>query len=306
MKRILLGLSILAIAGATTFVACKKDEVKKETITTSKTIEEQLTQINIQYNSKNKFSNAKSSWTLKKICNVAVADLAGAWVGTWAGGKIGGAVGTVVGTPGIGTAAGTAIGAAVGGVVVGAGASYGASFPVTSSSGFDPLSVVNVTQIDALVVLSNPNSNPFDLEYGQRHNVLLKSLILTNPTLGPVVPSNMYNNVALSSNEAAYLTALQPKITGSYNVLKSSQDIIATSKTLLNNEIEDLALLAIMNLYIDGLSNSVSYTDAMNLSYAYELAIMNNNSLTTNQKNVVLQGIAVAKYSLNFWDNSNI
>ena len=31
MKRIILGLSILAIAGATTFVACKKDEVKKET-----------------------------------------------------------------------------------------------------------------------------------------------------------------------------------------------------------------------------------------------------------------------------------
>lgn len=38
MKKIILGLSILAIAGATTFVACKKDEVKKETVTTTKSI----------------------------------------------------------------------------------------------------------------------------------------------------------------------------------------------------------------------------------------------------------------------------
>lgn len=33
MKKLILGLSILAIAGASTFVACKKDEVKKETKT---------------------------------------------------------------------------------------------------------------------------------------------------------------------------------------------------------------------------------------------------------------------------------
>lgn len=38
MKKIILGLSILAIASATTFTACKKDEVKKETVTTTKSI----------------------------------------------------------------------------------------------------------------------------------------------------------------------------------------------------------------------------------------------------------------------------
>ena len=38
MKKIILGLSILAIAGATTFVACKKDEVKNESVPTTKTI----------------------------------------------------------------------------------------------------------------------------------------------------------------------------------------------------------------------------------------------------------------------------
>jgi hypothetical protein len=239
------------------------------------------------------FTPEVQSRTFKDWCNIGVADLSGAWVGSWAGGKVGGLFGPQ----------GAAIGAVAGGVIVGAAASYGASRH--AAPGVDhALLDSKIKNLDANTVYPNPNNNPFDQSVGQRHNQILKLLVTTNPTAGPSAPEKMFAKASLTNNETIFYNNQKSVVLDFYNKAKSSPTKEAF-KSLLAQNIEDQTLLTVMNGYIDGVMNSSTFENAIKISLEYETYVLENRNLTQEQKDLLLHGFAVARYSLNFWNQAH-
>lgn len=228
--------------------------------------------------------------TFKDWCAIGAADVGGAWAGAWAGGKIGGWFGPQ----------GAAIGAVVGGVIVGGAASYGASRhmpPGTEQELID----TKIRNLDISKVYSNPNNNPYDISVGKRHNEILKQFVVTNPANGASTVSKIFENVNLTKDERIFYDNQQQIISNFYSKLKTSLSI-ETVKSLLIENIQDEALLTIMNKYLDGLNNCTTFENAIKITQDYETYVISHKGLSQEQKNVLLKGLAVARYSFNFWN----
>lgn len=286
MKKKLLGFILLCIV----IFSCKKNLESYNYGKTEK-IRRDLAMINTKYESK---GDQTEWWTLKEICAVAVGDIGGAWAGSWAGGKIGGAVGSVI--LGAGTGAGAAVGAAVGAILIGSAGSYAASPNHRMSQEQTNL----LLGMDTNYLAYNPIENTFDISVGQRHNKLLRENLLLNEGSIENDIYQLYSSCTLTENEKIFISEDNGETNSVYTYIGESNSF-ERIKDLLAEKIEDKLLVLIMQNYIDGISNINSIEDAQNLTYEYEAYINSMEDLSTSQKNTLLHGFAVSKYSLIFW-----
>lgn len=273
MKRILFLLFVF-----TTF-SCSYNEGGSNNLSTNQ-IKSKLLVIN------SKFKSQKSEFSrppFKSFCAIFAADVGGAWAGTWAGGK----VGAFFGHPEIGAVAGA--------VIVGGAASYGASRPAAIGQ---TLNMNLIESIDASERYENPYNNPFDYQVGLRHNEILKNLILNN-NYDNFELSKLFSFVSITDNEALFLRDRKEQTLDFCNTY-SNNNSIDQQKIMLKNYINDDKLLTVMYSYMDGIIDSSS-DDAQKITAEYENFIINSNDFDKTQKNILLQGFSVARYSINFW-----
>jgi hypothetical protein len=277
MKKLLLVFSVLF------FASCDNSDTATTGVKLSDAaMKAQIESINAKY------ASTEQQRSFKSWCQIGVADVGGAWAGSWAGGKIGALFGPQ----------GAGIGAVVGGVIVGAAASYGASryAPGPEQGNIDS----NIGHFNTSITYANPNNNPFDLKVGQRHNQVLQSLVTTNPITGPTDPRTLYNGVTMTADERTFYNDQSSLTLSFYSELKAS-NTTANLKTLLSRNIDDATLITLMSGYLEGMDSVGTFNDAISLSQDYEAYVMRNGSLSTTQKNVMLEGLATARYSLNMW-----
>jgi hypothetical protein len=283
MKKILFMAAIAAVCiGSIIFQSCSKSGE----VTLQRNVQKDLKILNDSYKTNN-FQNR--SW--KQWCQIAVADVGGAWAGSWAGGKIGGAIGTLI--PGAGSAAGASIGAAVGAAVIGAAASYGASSPIHNSSNFE----ANIYNFNNQYIIPNINNNQFDISVGLSHNT-----ILLNSLKGNTYLNNSFSNSVLSDQQKAIYNESKVYIDSLVEYF-SKNSSTKTTIMYIERTIDNLLLKTVMIEYINGISNVNDLSSALNLTYAYEKYVIGNSCFTLNQQNVLLSGFATAKYSYYFWNS---
>lgn len=272
---------------ALTFIGCENSDLSPTTQQLNvKQIDADLKIINSNYSSDSQLQNRP----FKSWCLIFSSDVAGAWAGAWAGGKIG----AVFGQQGAGA------GAVVGGVVVGAAASYGVSrtAPPIDRSRSDAL----IANYNPLVTYNTPSLNPFDISVGQKHNILLKELVLNNPAIGNNA-EHIYANVALSSDERIFYDNQKQLVSEWYSQMSTSNSI-ATQKSLLSSTVDDALVLSVMTNYLDGTENINTLDEGISLTRAYENYVL-SSTLSSTQKDYLLRGLSVARYSLNFWNINN-
>lgn len=192
-------------------------------------------------------------------------------------------------------------GGLVGAAIVGFAGSYGASIGVYDDSDGEDI-YYNISVYSDSYVLNNPNENPYDESVGKRHNYLLKEGTIENPIGGPLNEYDLFESMSLSSNENDFLSDKMDETISIYNDMKNAESI-SSIKSVVSSNIDDSLLIVTMNSYLDGLSGLTDPGDAIALAQDYEHYIMNNDAYTSSQKDCLLQGLAVAKYSCYFWSS---
>ena len=154
-----------------------------------------------------------------------------------------------------------------------------------------------IESIDASERYENPYNNPFDYQVGLRHNEILKNLILNN-NYDNFELSKLFSFVSITDNEALFLRDRKEQTLDFCNTY-SNNNSIDQQKIMLKNYINDDKLLTVMYSYMDGIIDSSS-DDAQKITAEYENFIINSNDFDKTQKNILLQGFSVARYSINF------
>jgi hypothetical protein len=280
MKKLkVIALSALAFVtiASTIFVSCKKQTLTND----NQNLNESLQLINKKYEDNTKTRRSWASWA-----KIGAADCIGGWVGFQAGGKIGALAGPQ----------GATIGAVAGGVILGALNSYGASGMVVHGSGN------TINEINSNLELLNPTNNQFDLTVGIRHNILLKDAYLNHLSNNVLQSELFFTSNLLTDAEASFVKS---QSTANYQAYVNSKNLTSFDKIKLNitNTIEDATLVNIMNTYIDGIESAGNLENAINLTYSYERTIQSSTQLNEVQKNHLLVGFSISKYSQTFWNN---
>lgn len=117
---------------------------------------------------------------------------------------------------------------------------------------------------------------------------------------GPINDQYLFFNMSLTSDESNFLTDKREVIISIYNDMRNSESTNSI-KSIIASNIDDSLLTTTMNSYLDGLSTLTNPNDAIALAKDYEVYIGDSNLFTLNQKDCLLQGLAVAKYSCYFW-----
>lgn len=291
--------------------SCSRDEItdtsidskstNKEDVSLSNSItllKNKLEDINQNYpnlndRDKRNNSNYTEQWSLKKWCRVGAADVAGAWVGS----RFGGMIGVWAGGP-----AGATTGAIIGGVIVGAAASYGASYAVPINDYFPYID----SYPDMALEFEDPNDNPFDY-VGEKHNSILKDLLLSDKNLDRD-NSNRFDSfydINLTQDEIQFLNKNTSIVHKSYDesleIFNSKDQVYSI---ISENFTDQEKLSLVMNNYFDVIfKNEDNYQNVMYITYDYEKLVINSNELDNSEKNILLEGLSVAKYSFTFWHN---
>lgn len=287
MKKAILSLSLLCMS-STTFFSCKKDNVTGSKMTTqnNENFKKTLEEINAKYAVKNAslmhMTDAEKS---ARTAATAVADL----IGAGDGGMVGAILGPI--------AAG--FGAGLGGVT----ASYAMYQSLTHG-----MSVPDATDLGDRVAnhtgsygVANPFSNPYE-GVGIRHNQLMQTLCakLSDPTNNPV--TLVFDSTDLDSLELDYIAndanhtfdAYENLIT--YPIIDAHAYLDQVIPDVTNSTVND-----ILNTFLTGFMACANPTTAIPLVNDYENAIMSNTALSTDDKQILLQSMAVAKHSYALW-----
>ena len=312
MKKIILSLSILAFAGASTFVACKKSEVKTPISLVATSFQDDLLKINQKYQSKSnillKTTDQKDADKKKKEASARNAATAGAdavaVVGVGA---------TCSGWMVLGPIGGIAAGVFAG--VSGAVASY-TTYKGLGGMGLRPTGGAASEQAINLAITShigaypvpNPHSNPWEF-VGVRHNELVKALC-SKTTLNPITSQYyLYDASDLTNSEIASLSLDSNLITAAnYNFILAQpypSDSMATLYPFINFAFSnDSTNHSIMTLFYTGLKQIENPQDVMPFINDYEYYFLHNPPVPTININPILAGLAVAKHSYALWSNA--
>ncbi len=276
MKKLLLGLLTICLVSFFIYSCTKNQLLDKTDI-----IKQDVANINNNYNSNLKF-------TFKDACRVGAADVGYAWAGAWAGGKIG----AFVGNP--------AAGAGIGAIVVGAAGSYGALIccggknPNDDAIFFSKVLGYSYTDINTIKY-----NNIYNEEIGKRHNEILKEMLIkyrNSPNLEELDVS------ILTENEKNYYLNQKEVVNSTISLLKINGSQIALIKNNLTNTINNTNLLIVMNSFLD----KYYYLDDVNIAFQlikdYENYITSSMNFNQEEKNILLRGFAVARYSTDFWN----
>lgn len=305
MKRVILGLSILAIGVATTLVACKKDEVKTPKTNGYTHALERSREINNKYKSgasNAMFRSANSKAGVTVMADVAAAGLAAKTMG-----------GLWLSAP-WGTIASAC-------VTVCAGASssilaHDAQKRLVSNPSMGTSQAVynhaNGKLLNHLLVPdSNPFSNLFD-SIGFRHNELVKRYYTTpNNYFTPNSTSFLFNTDNLTADENSGLT--YTSITSLTNLVSyqyanpitdamSLESYLTHAYTLYGN---NQFLIDFSNTLLEGVYECETYDQLVNLAHDYEEYYVPNFQGTAEERRVILISLATLKYSAKLWKAVN-
>jgi hypothetical protein len=190
--------------------------------------------------------------------------------------------------------------AVLGGVLFGAAGSYAVSkTPNDGNGGIDLTLLNNITNYDVSSVLENPNSNPYDLTVGRKHNEMLQKLFIKNGYSSNTNSNNVYANIILSNDQVNLMNSLNNEFVMVYDECIGMTEC-NESIALLHNITNDAVISEILTNYYQGLVSS-NFSSLLPLTFDYESYVINHALLTNDQKEILLLGFSVGKYSMTFW-----
>lgn len=297
MKKLILGITLLAIATMTTFLACKKD-TNVSTVNNSDALKKQLLLINSKHVSpKNLMRPMTDQEKSARTAATIAADALGAGDGAALGGKIGGLLGGIAGA-GFGAGFGAGIGAATASYLAWKSLTHDFPLPPGQGSAVEQW-IVNSQDV---FVVPNPSNNPNE-SVGLRHNQLLKSLFASNATF--VVTTDIYTTYSptvLNTNEQTIMQNDQDRdFINNYNwavsnVLNNTDHIARITQPNTNMRI-------ILTSFIDGLQNinTANLSDIYAYVNDYEANFITYNGINSDEKTILMSIFATAKHSAALW-----
>lgn len=310
MKKVYLAFAAFSVILSLIIIGCNKDAVVNSQapnlneITLNSPLLSELQNLNVSIETD--FQKTKAL-TFKQVCNIATADLSGAYAGGKGGAEIGAEVGTLLGNP----ATGAAFGAAVGGLACGAASSWMAS-PDTKASSFD----LNYSEFSSLCysalkfeeniesdnvsdainpdqdILNNTLLDDSSKRIGKLHNIVLASLngdikIETANTKASATDDDIEGAI-LSSPE---MEKLCNQVTGDILDNTSAYDGSISS-----------AVISLFNEVYNTCSSNCE--DVSTIINNYQTIINTSDELTEEEKSYLSIAFSTALYSFNYWENT--
>jgi hypothetical protein len=284
MKKLIITITTLAVSCSAFFMACNKNEVKKAEQSTL-SIQDDLTRINRKHIPKYELIHMTEEEKSARTAATIAADALGA------------ADGALVGSLGGPFLAGFAAG--IGGTT--------ASYAMWKSLTHDlPVGDVDdmVTRLNnhaGNYAVANPYGNPYE-NVGQRHNVLLRKLVLRIPELPVTNNMIVFDNTDLNQDEIGYLAGDNNHTINAYNYLLATPT--PSCYDYLNSFAsaqQDVVVKDALTLFLNGLNPINNLSARMAFINDYENYFINNSTITARDKQILLQSFATAKHSSAFW-----
>ncbi len=239
-------------------------------------------------------------FTLAEVLAVGLSDFSGACVGA----KLGGAIGGLAGPKG------AIVGGTIGGVICGAAQSLAAYKMAESIKNFSPYSTsgfknFNQKSYEVSYVLGNDLITKQDYQLGISlglDSCSVKIGILHNKTL------DVIESINVEGNQDSYISNLDSI---QKTVINDIDFINEFKKVSFNPPFKadpNSAMDTVMSLFIDAIKNNVKSPKDLDIIIKYYCFIVNNYSsdLTQIEKEALLAGFSVMKYSVSYWASKPI
>lgn len=311
MKEVFLAFAALAVILSLIIIGCNKDAVVNSQapnlneITLNSPLLSELQNLNVSIETDFQKTKALS---FKQVCNIATADLTGAYAGGKGGAKVGAYIGTLLGNP----ATGAVFGAAVGGLACGAASSWMASPDDTKASSSD----LNYSEFSSLCysalkfegniesdnianainpdqdILNNTLLDDSSKRIGKLHNIVLASL---NGDI-KIETANTKASATDDDIEGAILSS--PEMEELCNQV--TRDILDNSSTY-DGSISS-AVISLFNEVYNACSSNCE--DVSTIINNYQTIISTSDELTEEEKSYLSIAFSTALYSFNYWENT--